>query len=126
MTTVKLEFCRDRRRSCRRLGEMIRDRFFTEDIDTLLARLNEQMRCRLEHAVSQVAVVIHAASSATSSLAGESAAGTHLTAAIATVEAPLPEERIRWAAEAVATSNQLYVRPRRVGSSGSRERAILA
>lgn len=116
MTTIKLEFCRDRRRTCRRLGEMIRDRHFTEDIVTLLARVGEQMKSELQQAVSQVAVVMHAASNATLGVGGESAPGVHLTAAIATVEAPLPEERIRWAAETVATSNQLYVRPRRVSS----------
>lgn len=116
MTTIKFEFCRDRRRACRRLGEVIRDHYYTENIDTLLARIREEIRRKLEHAVSQIAVVTQAAPEPTSGLGMESATGTHLTAAIATIEAPLPEDRIRWAAEAVATSNRLYVRPRRVSS----------
>jgi hypothetical protein len=99
---------------------MIRDRYMTEDIDVLLARISEQIKCQLQYVVSQVAVVVHAASEATLALGRESATGTHLTAAIATVDAPLPEERIRWVAESVATSNQLYVRPRRVNPFGPR------
>ena len=99
---------------------MIHDSHLVEDIDTLLARIGEQIRCALEQAVSQVAVVVCAATEAVSSLGRESAAGAHLMAAVATVDAPLPEERIRWAAEAVARSNRLYVLPRRVGAFGQR------
>ena len=112
MTTISLEFCRDRRRTCRKLGDVIRDRHYTEDIHTLLARLREQIKGELEQAVSQVAVVVHAAETAL--MPGrDPATRTHLTTAVAMVEAALPEGRIRWAAEAVATLNQLYVVPRR-------------
>jgi hypothetical protein len=114
MTTIKLEFCKDRRRVCRQSGETIRDRFYTEDIPALLARIGEQIRLELQQASSQVAVVVHAASAPTSLLSRRSPEGTHLTTAVATVEAPLPEKRIRWTAEAVAALNRLYVRPGRV------------
>lgn len=113
MTTIRLEFCRDRRRICRQLGQIISDRCSTDDIDLLLTRVAEEIKCQLQQTANDVAVVMHAVPQMTSLQHRESTSGTHMTAAVAMVQAPLSEARIRWTAEAVAASNRLYIRPRR-------------
>jgi hypothetical protein len=122
MTTLRLEFRRDRRRLPRHT-QIDWGQFANADADTMLAQIGDQMRNELEQHVSNVAAYVQASTQASSVRVTvdplqradesgiESPTGAYLACAVAFVEAPLVNAHIRLVAETVAMWNRLYVLP---------------